>query len=295
MLNNKWLHTFYVLVEVGHFTKTAEKLFMTQPGVSQHISKLEAQLDVALINRIGKSFELTEAGKTLYDFIKLQKQQEQTLKNSIKEDSEYKGMCSLGCSGAVATLIYPHLLSRQAQYLDLSIHLQADSNQGIIDKITKNKIDLGVVSQQLPSTELHFEKIANESFCLILPASYKDKQVSFSELLRLGFINHPDGHQYAERLLTANFKGEFKSITQFKQSGFVNQLNQILLPVAFGLGFTVLPEFAVKQFNEPNKLFTLPLAHPISDDLYLVHKANKELPQRYNWLRLNIGKFLAVS
>ncbi|TRX56550.1 LysR family transcriptional regulator [Thalassomonas sp. M1454] len=295
MLNNKWLHTFYVLVEVGHFTKTAKKLFMTQPGVSQHIGKLEAQLDVALINRIGKSFELTEAGKTLYEFVKQQKQQEQILKTNIKEDSEHKGMCTLACSGAVVTQIYPHLLSRQAQYLELSIHIQADSNQGIIDKIISNKIDLGVVSQQFAASELHFEKIANQPFCLILPASYKNKKVSFNDLLSLGFINHPDGHQYAERLLSANFKGEFKSISEIKQSGFVNQLNQILLPVAFGLGFTVLPEFAVKQFNEPNKLYTLPLNNSISDDLYLVHKANKDLPKRYNWLKLNIGKFLTVS
>ena len=32
MLNPVWLHTFKTLIEVGHFTQTAEKLFMTQPG-----------------------------------------------------------------------------------------------------------------------------------------------------------------------------------------------------------------------------------------------------------------------
>ena len=41
MFNPVWLNTFVTLVNTGHFTKTAEKLFMTQPGVSQHINKLE--------------------------------------------------------------------------------------------------------------------------------------------------------------------------------------------------------------------------------------------------------------
>jgi DNA-binding transcriptional LysR family regulator len=41
MLNPNWLKTFVTLIDTGHFTKTAEKLFMTQPGVSQHINKLE--------------------------------------------------------------------------------------------------------------------------------------------------------------------------------------------------------------------------------------------------------------
>ena len=68
MINQQWLHTFLTLVEVGHFTHTAEKLYMTQPGVSQQIKKLEEQVGVALLNRVGKRFELTREGETLYRF-----------------------------------------------------------------------------------------------------------------------------------------------------------------------------------------------------------------------------------
>lgn len=55
MLNQQWLATFVTLVEVGHFTHTANKLFMTQPGVSQHIKKLEEQVGVHLLLRDRKS------------------------------------------------------------------------------------------------------------------------------------------------------------------------------------------------------------------------------------------------
>ncbi|TMN84121.1 LysR family transcriptional regulator, partial [Pseudoalteromonas phenolica] len=44
MINPTWLNTFCTLVEVNHFTQTAERLFMTQSGVSQHIKKLEQQV-----------------------------------------------------------------------------------------------------------------------------------------------------------------------------------------------------------------------------------------------------------
>jgi DNA-binding transcriptional LysR family regulator len=63
MINQQWLHTFITLVEVGHFTLTGDKLHMTQPGVSQHIKKLEEQLGVLLLNRIGKRFEVTREGE----------------------------------------------------------------------------------------------------------------------------------------------------------------------------------------------------------------------------------------
>jgi DNA-binding transcriptional LysR family regulator len=54
MINPVWLRSFCTLVEVGHFTRTAENLYMTQSGVSQHIHKLEAYLGQPLLIREGK-------------------------------------------------------------------------------------------------------------------------------------------------------------------------------------------------------------------------------------------------
>ncbi|MEE3118022.1 MAG: LysR family transcriptional regulator, partial [Pseudomonadota bacterium] len=66
MINPVWLRSFCTLVEVGHFTRTAEQLHMTQSGVSQHVRKLEEQLALSLLVRQGKQFTLTDAGRRLY-------------------------------------------------------------------------------------------------------------------------------------------------------------------------------------------------------------------------------------
>ncbi|WP_272966300.1 LysR family transcriptional regulator, partial [Alteromonas australica] len=68
MLNPQWLDTFKVLVETGNFTRTAEQRFMTQPGVSQHIKKLEEACGCELVIRLGKGVELTEQGQRVYDY-----------------------------------------------------------------------------------------------------------------------------------------------------------------------------------------------------------------------------------
>ncbi len=62
MLNATWIETFTVLAEEGHFTRAAQRLNMTQPGVSQHLRKLEQQLGQPLIVQSGKGFTLTAAG-----------------------------------------------------------------------------------------------------------------------------------------------------------------------------------------------------------------------------------------
>ncbi|KZX75938.1 hypothetical protein A3715_13940 [Oleiphilus sp. HI0009] len=79
MLNPTWLKTFITLVDTGHFTQTAEKLFMTQPGVSQHVNKLEEACGHDLIKRNNKSFAITEQGRLVYRFAKQRMSDERSL------------------------------------------------------------------------------------------------------------------------------------------------------------------------------------------------------------------------
>ncbi|MGO9876259.1 MAG: LysR family transcriptional regulator [Acidimicrobiia bacterium] len=54
----------YVLavVDRGSFTKAAESMHVSQPSLSDGIRRLEAELDVRLFHRLGRSVELTDAG-----------------------------------------------------------------------------------------------------------------------------------------------------------------------------------------------------------------------------------------
>lgn len=69
MLNTQHLITFKTLVETSSFTQTARLLGLTQPAVSQHIQKLERALGETLLIRHGRSTELTEAGKILFQHV----------------------------------------------------------------------------------------------------------------------------------------------------------------------------------------------------------------------------------
>ena len=62
---------FEVAVQQGSFTKAAAALGTTQPSISRHIAALEALLGVQLFARLHHRVELTEAGATLYDAVKL--------------------------------------------------------------------------------------------------------------------------------------------------------------------------------------------------------------------------------
>ncbi|MDP5145582.1 LysR family transcriptional regulator [Shewanella sp. ULN5] len=288
MLNQQWLTTFITLVELGHFTQTAEKLFMTQPGVSQHIKKLEHQVGCALINRIGKRFELTEAGIAIYKYAcDLQRQQLELL-SLLNVDEPFAGECKIGCSGSMAALLYPYLIKEQQRYSGLIMQLEAGPNKRTLDGILSNQLDLGIVTQQVLQPELASIDIGKQSLCLVIPKCVSgkaiDAKVNFELLSQLGMIDHPDATFYWQQISSAYFSSE--SGKNIRKSGYVNQLNQILLPVAMGLGFTVLPEFAVRCFTqyEDIQIASIDNDKPIIlfEPLYLVHKQHRKLAKRYH-------------
>lgn len=64
-----WYKIFGCVAECGSITVAAEKLFISQPAVSQTIKQLEETLDCILFLRTPKGVRLTAEGKTLYKYI----------------------------------------------------------------------------------------------------------------------------------------------------------------------------------------------------------------------------------
>jgi len=269
MINQKHLQTFMKLVETGHFTKTAEQLFMTQPGVTQHIKKLEQHFGGLLLQRYGKQFELTLAGEKLYQTGLSMQALETQLAQTILQDDPTQGACTFACSGAMASFLYPHFIQRQIQHPQLTVSIEAAPNNNILRDLLNNKVDLGLVSIATTHEKLQQTLVGSEALQLLLPAQATwDAQSGFAELNALGFINHPI-------------------------KGYVNQLQQILLPVAQGVGFTILPERAVLAFSQSSLLRIVPLAHRVEEPVYLTQKRYRSLPQRYPWFEQKIKQLLS--
>lgn len=282
MINPVYLRTFMSLVNTNHFTHTAEQLNMTQPGVSQHIKKLEAQLSKPLLSRYGKKFELTSAGESLIQYGLQQAEAESELINAIAGDELNVGDCRLACSGSMAMQIYPELLNIQNQFSGLTLSVEAAPNTTIIERIRTNQSDVGIVTQPISDPKLIQEKLGEDALCLVVPAQ---AEFTWQALQRLGFINHPDGHHYAIQLLEQNFADMFVGMEKIPQSGYINQLSQILLPVSKGLGFTVIPKSSLDAFPYPDRIRSAKLAAPVKETVYLITKKHRALPSRYQLIR----------
>ena len=66
-INYEYYKVFYYIAKYKKISLAAEKLYVSQPAVTQTIQKLEDQLGGNLLVRTKSGIELTEIGKKLYD------------------------------------------------------------------------------------------------------------------------------------------------------------------------------------------------------------------------------------
>ncbi|GDY24877.1 LysR family transcriptional regulator [Agarivorans sp. Toyoura001] len=278
MINLDWLQTYCTLVETGHFTRTAEKLAMTQPGVSQQIRKLEDHFQTPLLQREGKSFNLTEAGHKVYQQAQITLAQLSGLEVSLKQDDPHTGLCRIASPGSLGLKLYPSLLDLQQQYPKLVFDYQFAPNARIEQLLAERQLDLGFITRPSQLSELSAQVFAKEALLLVTPASCN--KPNWQALQNLGYIDHPDGAHHANLLLSANYP-EFEQLEQFRLQGFSNQISLILEPVSRSLGFTVLPAHAVAAFSEPSKIAIHHLAKPVDETIYLVQRRYQQLASRF--------------
>lgn len=280
MLNAQWLETFTTLIETGHFTRTAQHLGMTQPGVSQHLRKLENQIGQPLISRQGKSFSVTPAGEAVFAMGQARRAEERALLEAVLQDDPAVGEVTVACSGSFAMLLYPHLFALMQASQGLTIRLNATPQDSVLTGVLEGLFDFGIADHPPNHPRLDAEHLGHEELCLVVPPAYTRSPITMDVLEGLGFVAHPDGFAYADDLFTLNFPDEFRGSDSLRVRTFVNQISQIPAPVAKGIGYTLLPRSGVDAFPDRNKISVAQLPRSRHHDLWMVVRRGRVLPAR---------------
>lgn len=269
MLNPQWLRTFAALVEFGSFTRAADSLDLTQAAVSQHLRHLENALGVLVI-RHPRRLELTPAGRALMDYCDEMNLADQRLRLRLSGANLECGEVSLVSPGSIGLALFPLLLNLQQAHPGWIVRHRFAPDPEVLDAVLRNQYELGLVTLKPDDPRLAAQEFSEEPLELVVPA-HEDVQ-AWSDLERLGFIDHPDGQAMANRLLSRHFPGN-PGIKSVRRQGFTNQVGLILEPVARGLGFTVLPRYARTAFAKQESIRVIGCGALVVDTLWLIHRA----------------------
>lgn len=187
------LNYFKAVAEELNFRKAAERLFISQPGLSRQIKQLEEMLEVKLFDRDQKHVELTTAGVFLKGEVDFVLNHLDLTMSQLKLIAAGKiGELRIGFLGSASNQILPALLSKLNSNQPLiSTSLEELSNSMQVEMIEKDKLDLGFVRLASVPSDLEMKVVLRDSFSLVVPK------------------NHPIQKQ------------EFVSVAQFQDESFV--------------------------------------------------------------------------
>jgi DNA-binding transcriptional LysR family regulator len=67
MINLLQLRVFQAVARTSSFTRAADVVHLTQPGISKHIKQMEESFGTPLFDRSGRKATLTEAGAIFFE------------------------------------------------------------------------------------------------------------------------------------------------------------------------------------------------------------------------------------
>lgn len=291
MFNPHWLLSFRTLAEEGSFTRTAERLGITQPAVSQHIRHLEKRLGPLLVRK-ARQPDLTPEGKALLEYCLELDKAERRLHLRLSESDTDGGEVSIITPGSIGLTIFPHLLAMQVANPTLVVRHRFAPDYEVHDAIAQNRFEMGLMSYRPDDPRIAAAWFAEEPLELVVPAGRSGD--SWSALTGLGFIDHPDGLPMATRLLSRRFPGN-PGARHLPVRGFSNQVGLILEFVARGLGFTVIPQYARRAFPRQNEIAVVDGDPRIVDTLWLVHRSEWPLSRRARRVIEELSRLLAAA
>jgi DNA-binding transcriptional LysR family regulator len=193
MLNLNQLRIFLAVAQTRSFTRAAEAVHLTQPGISKHVRQMEEHYGVPLFDRLGKKVALTPAGEIL-----LEATQEIMASLAVAEQriEELKGLHGgklvLGASFPIGIYVLPGLLAAfRKQHPGVEVTLDISLSDKIVARIVANKLDLGLVSHEVHDPRLSAKEFMTDELVAIAPVNHpwaKKKRIRPQDLSQETFI-----------------------------------------------------------------------------------------------------------
>jgi DNA-binding transcriptional LysR family regulator len=253
MLNLYQLQSFVTVISEGSMTGAADKLFLTQPAISQQIRNLEEDLGVELLVRGVRQIRPTLQGEVLYDFSKKILQLASQAEIAVKAmGAELKGTIRVGTLNSVGVQLMSPIVSRLLKYNPkLSISIDYAKGEELIK--TFNNGDLDVVI--LPDTEAEYGEslnVAEKKFLfreeMWLVGTGKDtempKQISLNEIRKYPLILFSGEYPHFSKKLDETVQASGSRVDPTFESTNVGTLKRV---IESGLGWGFLPSLSIKK------------------------------------------------
>lgn len=266
------LITFLDLCETKNYTRTAKRLCVTQPAVSQHIKYIENKYNIKLFEYQGKTLSLTKKGVEFYDKILKLRTISSSIENSLLDVNNLGKTVTFGATRTIGEYVMPDIIKNfLKRYPNSNLSMIVDNTTHLLDMLNKGFLEFCIIEGHFNKANYDTYLLSKEDFVIIAsPDNPLSKQSNlkiedlFSQNLILRELGSGSRDIFEMWLYEKNYSlKNFNSLLQIGNIALIKDL------VKENFGISVIYNTAVVDEIQKGELVVLDI-----DNMNLTHEFN---------------------
>lgn len=247
-MNVQHLHYFITLAKMEHYTKTSDKLGISQPNLSHAIHSLEDELGTKLFQKQGRNISLTKYGHLFLEYVQISIG---SLDAGIRKiqgmTDEAAGQINLAYVYTLGSILAPKLVRHYIEaHAECSVkfNFSVGNTAEIIKGLREEVYDVAFCSKEHYADDVEFIPFTKEKLVVVLPKGHDLS--SKSKIKVTDIINYP--------FITFNKSSGIRSTIEelFSSNGLepdivyeIGEDSSMAGLVAEGFGVAIMPDIPV--------------------------------------------------
>ena len=170
-MDTKRLLYFCTIAEQGQISRAAKILNISQPPLSRHLKELEDELGVELILRKGHTWQVTEAGKVLYERARQTLNQLTEIPSEVRNAAGgFTGRISVGVSMSFMSYFTDVVPRLSSKFPLLQYRVFVGDSATLEDNVEGRKLDFAIVVLPTKKEIFDVQALPMDHFCVLYPA-----------------------------------------------------------------------------------------------------------------------------
>lgn len=169
------LRYFLKLADEQHYTRTAEKLCISQPSLSNAISQLEKELGIHLFQKDGRRIRLTELGNQFYKCVSESLKTLDTGVETLQLAAKGNGIIRLGLLRVLGVDFIPELISefkKNDPDHNYVFTIDTDVSQNLLEHLENGDYDMVFATPPKNSAGFELTPVAKQDLVVIVPSDH---------------------------------------------------------------------------------------------------------------------------
>jgi DNA-binding transcriptional LysR family regulator len=274
------LKAFWVFAKIRNFSKTADRLYVTQSAISHAMKKLEQSVGTPLIVRRGGAYRLTEAGEALYGSCERVFHEIDRFEAELQYGGRpLRQKLHLGAPVEFGTTVLVRHLAEFSRRFP-NIHLNCQFSHHLHPPLLRDELDLIIDCRPYHHSGIERIFLFRERYVVIATPEFVEKNNirKISDLERVMILSMDESGEWWNNFIFAQPK---EHRTVLKNIIQINHVRGLINGALAGMGVSFVPRYTVENELRESRLCDVFPGGQLMDDHFCMYvkREKREFPK----------------